>query len=122
VKISYSAIVIIVLTTLAYSSVPSHEFTRYDDDINIYENPYFHPINLENTLHFWRHTYEHLYIPVSYTAWGALGKLSNLFALRQEGQVFDPHIYHTANLAVHLLNALVVFVLLLPKTKGVGPR
>jgi len=110
--------VLIVLTTLAYSNIPSHEFTCYDDDINIYENPYFHPINLDNTLHFWRHTYEHLYIPVSYTAWAAMGKLSNFFALRQEGQVFDPHIYHTANLVVHLLNGLVVFLLLLHLVKN----
>ena len=117
-KIFYCLIVIIVLTTLAYCSVPSNEFTRYDDDINIYENPYFYPINLDNTLHFWKHTYEHLYIPVSYTAWAALGRLSNFFARSQEGQVFNPHIYHSANLVVHVLNALVVFVLLLHLVKN----
>lgn len=87
-----------------FGRVAWHGFVHWDDLIHITENPYLLPASPEGLLHFWVAPHIHLYMPVSFSVWWALAKLS--------GPQLDPHLFHITNLAVHLLTTLLVFGLL----------
>jgi hypothetical protein len=111
-KIRYFISGITLITLIVYMGVTKHDFINYDDDVNIYNNPYFHPVNLSNTLHFWKSTYEHLYIPLTYTVWAIEGKFSNALTSTSTERKLNPRVYHTTNLIIHILNVLIVFAIL----------
>ena len=108
----YFILGITFIILVGYLNITRHDFINCDDNINIYENPYFHPINLSNTLHFWTSTYEHLYIPLTYTVWAMESKISNALTSESTGRRDNSHIFHTANLIIHILNAIMIFTIL----------
>ncbi len=80
----------------------------WDDFGHTTNNEYLDPINLENLSHFWTEIFWGLYIPVSYTLWAGIMKLSLLTGL-------DSHysmIFHLVNIILHSINGLLVFTLL----------
>ncbi len=104
------------LTAIVFGQVRQQEFVSWDDALHVTENPYLHPATPAHLLHFWRHVYQGLYIPVTYMAYAALAGLARLPApVPQPGlHLVDLNaaVFHTASLVVHSLNALLVFVLL----------
>ena len=106
-----SGLLLLVLAG-AFSEVGRLDFVLWDDDVNVYENPYLHPVTLRNVLWFWRQPYFSMYIPVTRTVWAGLGLVSGLTSEGPGIKPMDPSVFHLANLAVHALNALLVFTLL----------
>lgn len=103
---------LVALVTIAvFSPVVTYKFVTWDDNVNIYDNPNFNPVTFQNILGFWQKPFEHLYIPLTYTIW-ALQALVAYVPGRSGAEAFNPHVFHTFNLLLHVLSVLVVFILL----------
>jgi protein O-mannosyl-transferase len=92
-----------VVVALVLLYFPSLNFNFLSDDReNILHNIYFHPMNWENLVHFWQQAFNSLFIPIPYTFWGAIVKLS-------EGRELSPIPFHSLNLFLHAFNVLLVY-------------
>jgi tetratricopeptide (TPR) repeat protein len=124
-KTVLSGVVLLLVTALVFLGVVHHPFIAWDDNIHTYENPFFQPVSAANLQALWRHPYQQLYIPVSYMVYALLAVWghrapTDASAGRPE-LLFDPHVFHTANLLIHGMNVLLVFVLLrrlVPRTEA----
>jgi tetratricopeptide (TPR) repeat protein len=122
-------LVAIVFTTFA--RVPRNKFVNYDDHVHVYKNPYLNPVTAKNVLHFWSNPfqkrkrssaqlfirpYEQLYSPLTFTAWAAIAKGTQLPApvhdLDTGPRTLDARPFHIFSLVLHILNTLVVFAVL----------
>lgn len=90
-----------------------HEFTDWDDEINVTQNPHLNPPTAQGLLFFWGHSYEKLYAPLTYTAWWVLARVARLDAPDPHGVWLDPYVFHAANLLAHLTATLAAYHLLL---------
>ena len=110
----WAPVVLAVLVALIYRRVAGQDFIRLDDDIHTYANPFYSPG--ASVLSFWRAPYQGLYIPVAYTLMALVVPFARLSApgpmLTDTGALFNPHVFHVFNLAVHIANSLLVYVLL----------
>ena len=111
-------LLLVAVVAGVFWQVRSFDFVNYDDNILVYENPYYASATAKDLPSFWRAPYEQLYIPVTYAAWGILASLASVVPLAGEAQlsqlspVFDPSIFHSANLMFHVLSVLLVFAIL----------
>ena len=101
------SLILVVLPVMVYWQTTSFDFVWDDEMANLTENPYLNEPSYESLLHLWTTPYLGLYIPVSYTIWGLLRPVGQLFSA--EGESFDPFVYHLANIVLHVLNGLLVF-------------
>ena len=107
---------------LTFYKVCAFDFVSWDDGIHVYQNSYFSTSGIQGLVRFWQHPYHSLYIPVSYMAYAALCAIArtNLpnTQLTEFAVCLNPHIFHIACLAVHTINALLVFFLLKKMVKA----
>lgn len=107
---------IAVITAFVYGRVLHQDFVHWDDKAHIFGNPNLHIIDAPHLLKFWTAPYEHLYIPLSYMAFAGLAALSRMphrdLAVTQIATLYNPHVFHTANLTLHVINTLLVFAIL----------
>ena len=99
-KITLSLIVIIVLTFLSFFSSLDNNFTNWDDDRYVTENPLIKDLSWENIRYIFSSFYKEDYIhPLV------------IFSYMLEYQFFqlDPFIYHLDSLIIHIFNSLLVF-------------
>ncbi len=109
-----AALILVVL--LVYGRSAYFDFVDWDDILHVYGNPHFRSFDLSGIPFFWEHSYCQLYIPVSYTVFAIL----NVIAYRPHdyqrytstGALLNPHVFHVANLILHTINVLLVFLLL----------
>ena len=87
------------------------QFIRWDDRVNLVENPFYNPVTWHGLVRFWRSPYEGLYIPVTYTFWGILAWISRSVSATGEG-IFPAWLFHGTNVALHLVNVALVYHLL----------
>jgi len=106
----HAGLIAVALTLACFWRVCTYDFVVYDDGVHVRANPYFNPPTWSSLLQFWTKPYEGLYIPVTYTAWGGVAGLT--WTAGANGAEHDPQAFHCANLLVHLLSVLVVFLLL----------
>jgi tetratricopeptide (TPR) repeat protein len=115
-RLSHIVSLLLLATTFVYWKVPQQEFVAWDDNILVYNNPYFNPVTAGNVTYFWRHAHEQLYMPLTYSAWAALADAARLPTPREVigvGNVdLNPRPFHIASLVLHLLNVLLIFVIL----------
>lgn len=98
---------------VVFGQVVWFELVKWDDPGNITLNPFYHPISFRNISHFWVSSFFGLYIPLTYTFWGALIAINEFLGLSDASiGPFDPRIFHTANLLLHLGIAVLVFQLI----------
>jgi hypothetical protein len=97
---------IILITLLIFAPVCTFGFVGYDDTYNISANPAYNPPNWTGILQAWHRPYLSMYIPATYTAWGGIAKLA-----WGEGRL-NPHLFHLANLLVHVLAGVLVYGIL----------
>lgn len=90
--------------------VCGHPFVEWDDEVTLWQQPAFNPPTLQKTLAFWHRPVELLYIPATYTIWGALAEVA--WRALPGGGSLDPRVFHTANLLVHVLATWAAFFLL----------
>ncbi|MBU0458983.1 tetratricopeptide repeat protein [Patescibacteria group bacterium] len=93
----YSLLLIIILTLLTYSGVLTHDFLSWDDNSLITNN---YLVRNFSPAIFWNYDPE-LYIPITYLSFQIDYALAGLNATW----------FHFVNLFIHVLNAILVFVL-----------
>ncbi|MBC8107568.1 MAG: hypothetical protein H7Z14_13335, partial [Anaerolineae bacterium] len=96
-----AAVIVMLVTLIALAPVVSHEFTTWDDNYNLLQNPHINPPSVDGLKHLWTNAWMHLWVPLTYTIWSAIAAFS-----------FDPHWFHTANLLIHLIAAVTTLCLL----------
>jgi tetratricopeptide (TPR) repeat protein len=103
-------LLLIVVTLAIFSPIRNHEFV-WDDRSNVTENPYLRQATGANVLSFWQRPYQQLYIPLTYTVWAGIAALAGNPAADPRNRL-DAGPFHMVNLILHMLSALVVFVIL----------
>ena len=88
------------------------EFVNWDDDQLIAKNPYVNPPSVHKSLAAWSKPHSHMYIPLTYNLWSLLASVGQSETPDADGITINPWLFHTANVTVHLLNALLVFQIL----------
>lgn len=84
----------------------------WDDNMNVFKNPLYAPLSWEHIGMFWRGPYMELYLPVTYTVWGALVALSRyIVGVSISFGVIDPMVFHLTNLWIHLGSVGMVFLI-----------
>ncbi|MGO8673864.1 MAG: tetratricopeptide repeat protein [Capsulimonadaceae bacterium] len=116
---------LVAATIGVYARVLHQDFVYWDDNLHVFENPYIDRGIVSGIGHFWRHPYGQLYIPVSYTAFMLLARASRMPHADPGVTVFDtllnPRVFHAANLALHTMNVLLVWIILSRVTRRIAP-
>jgi len=100
-------LLLLLATVVALSPVLFADFIRLDDYSHLFENPQLRRMSVSGLATLWTKSYFNLYIPITYSVWWALAMIGSLFGeLRHNAWLF-----HTFNLAVHLANVTIVFLL-----------
>jgi Flp pilus assembly protein TadD len=107
---------VLALTLAVFSCVAHFGFVDWDDSVHVYQNPGLNPVTAAHLAQFWHAPYQGLYIPISYMAYAALAVLGHSThpLLGPDGAMISvrPVVFHSASLALHLLNVWLVFMLL----------
>jgi tetratricopeptide (TPR) repeat protein len=114
--------ILIAVTLAVFYPVSHFDFVQWDDNLNITDNYLYRPLATDHLRELWTIPYYSAYIPVTRILWAFLAG-SQVDQNGVQTVVFDPHIYHLANLIVHLLNVVLVFLilrLLLRAERGAG--
>src|SRR3954470_14746926 len=96
--------VIVVAVLLAFGITVNNQFVEWDDHDLILQNPNLNPPTVDGLMNHWREPHRQMYIPVVYTAWWTLAKLT---------PHPNPIVFHIGNLLVHAASSLVVYEILL---------
>ena len=107
-------IILIAAPALAYWPILHNEFVSLDDQITIYENPYFQRITFGGMCGFWMDSYAALYAPVTYSLLAIIASLSRTRTVHgvQPPFHFYPAPFHAFDLLLHVTNVLLVYKLL----------
>lgn len=111
-------LLVFAVALVVFAPICRHAFVSWDDDYTIEGNERMQHPSMGNTLHYWRHEFMDLYVPVTYTAWTAVAFLSKLIG---RGGATDPRLFHAASILVHSLNAVLVYALLRKLLKSAWP-
>ena len=106
------ALFLVGTTLLVFWPVCRHEFVLWDDQVNVYENPFLHPVTPSNLCHLWKRPHENLYIPLTYTIWAGIAHVTQRTATEKTEAQFNSFLFHAMNLVLHILSILVVFAIL----------
>lgn len=111
-KRRWPIIVLLAATLLSMGGVVTHEFLDWDDQVTLWANPRMNPPSLQSIAWYWGHQEYALYIPVTYSIWGWLAGVGYLKSGDERGIQLNPEVFHGASLLVHMLSAIMVFLLL----------
>lgn len=89
------------------------QFLNYDDFLHVYENQLIVNFSWSSLARFWSEPYQGLYMPLTYTCWGALSLLSGMVPLMGMAAEPNPVYFHAFNLTVHAATVIVLFLFLL---------
>jgi len=103
---------LVVAVLVVFAPAVGYEFVGWDDDIHVYANTLLNPPSLSNICRFWKRPHEGMFIPMTFTLWAAITRLSNLAPGMGEEISFHPQLYHLGNVFIHLLNVLLVYAIL----------
>jgi hypothetical protein len=107
---------LLVVTVVAYSRVFSAGFVLFDDDFQVYANPFLNPPTLQSVVRLWQHAYQQLYVPLAYTVLAAIARVAGT-AMHVDSSLghavsLDPALFHVASVALHVANSWLCFLLL----------
>lgn len=108
------AVVVLIAAVLAvFGQVAGHKFLIWDDEGHVAHNPRFNPVTWRSVGRFWtEESYWGLYIPLSYTFFGAEALIAQRPAPDRNGWTLNPSVFHLGNLGLHVLCVLLVFTIL----------
>ena len=95
------------MTLIVFGHVVDFGFLNWDDNRYIVANPALHPPTLASLASIWRMPDPALYIPVPYTVWWLIAKVSP--ANTGSPSQFSPVGFHLANLVVHCTAVVLCF-------------
>jgi len=101
---------LVLLPLIVFKPVAHFDFVAWDDPENITNNPLFQPLPSNHFRELLTKPYLDLYIPVTLFVWAELAD-TVIGAGGTSLVSFNPHKYHLANLVVHILNTLLVFLI-----------
>ncbi|MBA3015893.1 MAG: tetratricopeptide repeat protein [Proteobacteria bacterium] len=93
-----------------YGQTVGFDFVNYDDNVNVYANSLLVGEFLGVFAQVWSAPYEGLYVPLTYSLWALLVKISALLPYADYPQ--NPHLFHGANIFVHGVNTVALTALL----------
>jgi tetratricopeptide (TPR) repeat protein len=102
----------VVAAMAAFWPVLACDFTSWDDPFNVAKNPLLNPPTLYGLGLFWTRPFMAIYIPLTYTAWALIALVARTDAPDPQGIWLNPYIFHAANLAVHVVASVGVYLLL----------
>ena len=100
--ILFPALVLIVVTFVAYFPSLSSDFVNWDDDWYILENEFLRSTSFSNFIAIFTQFFKGQYSPVS----------TSVLALIYGSVQLKPFLYHLVSVIVHLSNTVLVFVLI----------
>jgi Flp pilus assembly protein TadD len=103
---------LILLPLLVFSGVLRHGFVDWDDQEQLDRNPDFNPPTVASVAPYWCHAHMHLYLPLTYTAWGAIARMAYHDQPNSAGMHLDARYFHAANLICHIGATLLVLAIL----------
>lgn len=106
------SLLLLVAVVLLFAPAVNFEFLNYDDDMHVYANHKVTKFTAAKLPRIWRAPIQGLYIPLTYTTWGMLGRLSAWLHPATDPTILDPAVFHTANIILHTGTVLVVFAIL----------
>jgi len=95
------ALVLVGLVLVVFQQTRTFAFLSWDDTINVTENPLVLGASSSGLERAWSEPYAGLYVPVAYSWFWFLAKVS--------GASLDARVFHVGNLALHCLAAWFVF-------------
>jgi len=108
-------LLLLLACAAVFGETGRHGFVRWDDEINVYQNP----VTPAHLAHFWLGTgmgqgADTVYRPVVYTAYALIARVARTAPYTTDSQMatLDARPFHAANLLLHALNVLLVFGLL----------
>lgn len=115
-----AVLALLALILLVYGQSLFFEFVDWDDNINVYENPYLLSLSREGLSRFWKAPYASLYAPLVYTSYFCELLLSDLvltlarrvFPTANETKTFfqlASSVIHLNNLLLHWVAAVCVY-------------
>jgi tetratricopeptide (TPR) repeat protein len=87
-------------------------FVDWDDRYHISLNPDLNPPTVASVAKYWRSPQQGLYIPIVFTAWAGLAMIPHPMVISADGSVLDPGIFHSTNVAGHVLVCFLVWRIL----------
>jgi protein O-mannosyl-transferase len=105
-------ILLVCAVVITFLPVCTHEFSDWDDPMNVTHNPHLFGQTLSGLWSFWRHAYGSLYIPMTYTVWWVLAKVARVDTPDIAAVTLNPYVFHAANLLLHVGSAWVAYRLL----------
>lgn len=106
------ALLLTLAVVATFWPVCAHEFTNWDDGLNVTHNRYLFGQTVSGLVTFWKAPFQSEYIPLSYTAWWLLAKVARVDTPDAAGVALNPYAFHAANLLLHLAACLVAYRLL----------
>ena len=92
---------LIVIPAILYARTLAFDFVNWDDDLYVYANPAIRAFTLANIKSWFLHPFVALYVPVPMASYALNYLVSGL----------DPGSFHAWNLAFHVLNVFLVFLI-----------
>jgi hypothetical protein len=113
-RVDRAGLLVAVVTALVFAPSVGNEFSVWDDEPNIYRNEGMNPPKAEalGVYWDWSKPYLGLYVPLVYTTWWGLAKLTYLKDATDQGVHVDPRAYHAVNVVLHVAAAWVVWAIL----------
>jgi tetratricopeptide (TPR) repeat protein len=87
----------------------SFGFVQDDELVYFTNNSKYYDISFDDIRSIWKIPDKSMYIPVSFSVWALLKQVGKFVSSENE---FDPYIFHFANVILHILNGLLIFLLL----------
>jgi len=97
-------LVLVFAVVCVFGRSTSFDFVVWDDLRSVASNPFLDPPTLRSLGHFWSHSSENYYVPVTYSIWWGVALVS-----RQVFGGLEPGLFHAANVLLHALTVLLVF-------------
>jgi hypothetical protein len=105
-------ILLILATVVVFWRTVHADFVLWDDEYLLFQNPFLNPVTTKNLLRFWTSPYMGMYNPLTYTVWAGIIQSVHPMTMEQGSPILTPQAFHVANLIVHVLNALLVFIIM----------
>ena len=95
------AVVVAVVSLVVFWPSFDFSFLRWDDPVNVTENPFLLRPSWGSLAQIWSAAYEGLYVPLTYSVW--------LLVVTFAGPPPSPAVFHGLSTVTHLINALLAF-------------
>jgi len=105
--------ILAIFIAIAYIPLFDNTMIVWDDFFNLINNERLKSLTFENVLAYWTGPFLKLYIPVTYTTWSVVWQAISWLAPVDPDYQIHARVLHLLNLLFHILDALLVFSIVL---------